>query len=238
MIIQILSDLFEEGYQKREKYSLLSPFFAGANVAFRSVALSQIGPYDENCSSGEDQDVCLRMANAGWELYFEPKAKVRHKNRLTLRAFVRQWFNYGFHHPYLFKKYHSKGLRIYRTSSKREKGAIYKSFLNTRFPFSILVFFTPFLAMHLLLALTILFAVVGLDIPAIIGGVGTFAIAVFYFKSDIDWRNILRTSQFVFLRYVGNLALLLGGFSGGAKVGTLYISATFDAKDKSSSFHH
>ena len=43
MIIQILSNLFEEGYLPRESYTSLSPFFAGANVAFRKKALEQIG---------------------------------------------------------------------------------------------------------------------------------------------------------------------------------------------------
>ena len=43
MIIQILSNLFEEGYVSRENYTSLSPFFAGANVAFRKKALDQVG---------------------------------------------------------------------------------------------------------------------------------------------------------------------------------------------------
>ncbi len=122
MIIQILSNLFEEGYL--QKYSLLSPFFAGANVAFRTQALSQAGLYDVNCHSGEDQDMCLRIAKAGWELYFEPKAIVRHKNAMTLRTFVRKWFDYGFHHPYIFKKHSPKSLKIYRTGKRSEEESI------------------------------------------------------------------------------------------------------------------
>lgn len=230
MIIQILSQLFEEGYLKGEEYSLLSPFFTGGNVAFRREALSQVGPYDENCRSGEDQDICLRIANAGWDLYFEPKALVKHKNKMTVREFIRKWFNYGFHHPYIFKKYSSKGLKIYRTSKRGEKGSLYKCLLSKRFPFHILVFLTPFLTIHILLALTILFIIIGLYIPAIIGGLSTLAIAASYFKADIDWKNVLQTGVFIFLRYAANLALLLGGFLGGAKSGVLYISSTLDCK--------
>jgi len=228
MIIQILSNLIDEGYLKREQYSLLSPFFAGANVAFRSEALKQVGAYDENCNSGEDQDICFRIANAGWELYFEPKAAVRHKNRMVLRAFIRQWFNYGFHHPYLFIKHNYKGLRIYRTSSRREEGVLYRSLFSMRFPFSILVFLTPFLAMHFLLVLAVLFAAIGLSIPAIVFGALTVAVALFYFRLDMDWRSPRQTLEFVFLRYTANLALIAGGFLGGVKVGMLYIGATFD----------
>jgi hypothetical protein len=97
-----------------------------------------------------------------------------------------------------------------------------------RFPFNIHIFLTRFLGMHIFLALAIVFAIIGLYIPAIIGGVITLAVAAFYFKSDLSTKNILRGITFVFLRYAANLALLLGGFLGGAKLGMLYISATFD----------
>lgn len=230
MIIQILSNLIEEGYLKREDYSLLSPFFAGANVAFRREALRQVGTYDENCSSGEDQDICFRIANAGWELYFEPRAVVRHKNRMALRAFVRQWFNYGFHHPYLFLKHSYKGLRIYRASSGREEGVLYRSLFNMRFPFGILVFLTPFLAMHFFALLAIVLAAIGLSIPAIVCGALTIAVALFYFRLDMNRRRLRQTVIFVFLRYVANLALIAGGFLGGSKLKILYIGATFDYK--------
>ncbi len=226
MIIQILSNLFEEGYLKAEEYNLLCPFFSGDNVAFRRQALSQAGPYDGNCYSGEDQDMCLRIASAGWDLYFEPKAIIRHKNEMTLRQFIRKWFNYGFHHPYIFKKHGSKGLQIYRTSKQNKKGSNYRCLFDKRFPFHILIFLTPFLTMHVFLTLTILLVLIGLYIPAIIGGLITLTIISFYFKSDVNIRNVLQTGVFIFLRYAANLALLLGGFLGGAKLGMLYVSAT------------
>ena len=199
-------------------------------MAFRSRALRQIGAYDENCNSGEDQDMCFRLAKAGWELYFEPKAIVRHKARTTLRAFARQWFNYGFHHPYLFKKHYSRGLRVYRTGNIRTKGAIYRCVFSMRFPFPISVFLTLFLAMHILLALAILFAAIGLYIPAIIVGLAALSVGAYYFKSDINFRDPLQTVAFIFFRYAANLALLMGGLLGGIKLRTLYISATFDYK--------
>ena len=68
MIIQILCNVFEKGYQTRERDAWISPFFAGANVAFRRHALKEVGPYDERCTTGEDRDISLRMADAGWEL--------------------------------------------------------------------------------------------------------------------------------------------------------------------------
>lgn len=230
MIIQILSNMIDEGYLKREQYTLLSPFFAGANVAFRREALQQAGDYDENCNSGEDQDICLRLASAGWELYFEPKAVVSHKNRLTLRAFVRQWYNYGFHHPYLFFKHNYGGLRIYRNSGSRSKGTLYSKLFSMRFPFPAMVFITPFLTMHFTLLLAVVLAALGFYIPAIVFGAITAVLAGFYFRFDLNLRAPWRTPVFVPLRYLANLALIGGGFLGGLKLKMLYIGATFDYK--------
>jgi len=97
MIIQILSNLCDEGYltTNNKKYGFTSPFFSGANVAFRREVFEQIGLYDENCATGEDHDICLRAANAGWDLYFQPKAVVKHRNKETLRGFIGKWFHYG-----------------------------------------------------------------------------------------------------------------------------------------------
>lgn len=95
-------------------------------------------------------------------------------------------------------------------------------------PFNIHIFLTPFLTMHLLLVLTVLLAIIGVYIPAAVGGLITLTIAAFYFRWDINRKNILQSIAFIFLRYAANLALLLGGFLGGAKLRMLYISATFD----------
>ena len=225
MIIQILSSLFEEGYLK--DYNILSPFFAGANVAFRRQTLRELGSYNEECLTGEDHDMCLRIASAGWGLYFTPGAIVRHKNKMSLRSFARKWFDYGFYHPYLFKKHAAKGLRLYMASRRRKGQSPQRSLLGVKFPFDVHIFLTSFLIMHLILALSIVLAVVGLPIPAGIGGVIALAMMVLYFRSDVS-RNVFRTAAFIFFRYAANVALMLGGLLGGARLRMFYISATFD----------
>ncbi len=230
MIIQVLCNLFEEGYQRREGDSSSSPFFAGANVAFRRQALDQIGAYDESCTTGEDQDMWLRVTAARWEAYFEPRAAVRHKNRLSVRSLIRQWFRYGYHHPYVTRKHGSRGVRVYRRSSTKRKGAVYDCLLTARFPVDATIFLTTFLWMHAFFALAVLFAALILEIPAIAMGVLALVLAVRYFRSDIDMRHPLQAVSFVFLRYTANLALLLGGLLGGMRLGMLYVSPTFDYK--------
>ena len=170
------------------------------------------------------------MANAGWEIYFEPRARVGHKNRLTPRSLVRQWFGYGFHHPYVAAKHSSRRLRVYRPAFGGRTSAIYRSLFSTRFPVHISLFLTPFLTMHLLAVLAVILAVLGQHVTAAVFGGITLAVALGYFRSDILRRNVLRAATFVALRYLANLALLVGGLLGGARLGMLYVGATFDYK--------
>ncbi len=230
MIIQILANLIDEGYLKKENQNVVSPFFAGTNVAFRKQAITQLGPYDEYCRSGEDQDICLRLANTRWEQYYEPKSIVRHKNKMSFRVFTRKWLTYGFYHPYLFRKHGSKGLKIYKANQKSKDQSIYTCLLDTKFPFHIWIFVTPFLTMHILFLLTILLLLAGLNILAFTCGFITLIVAVRYFWLDIKRKNVLQGMAFVSLRYIANLALWLGGFTGGIKFKMLYISGTLDYK--------
>lgn len=230
MIVQILCNLFEEGYQRTHADSFIAPFFPGSNVAFRRQALSDAGPYDRRCRTGEDQDMFLRVAKAGWEVYFEPRALVRHKNRLTLRALLRQWFNYGANHPYVTGKHNTRGLRIYRPRSGRRRGPIYRPLLELRCPIFASIFLTEFLIIHVLGALAILFAAIGLQVPAIVFGAGTLAVALKYFRRDMDVREPVRSCSFVFIRYLANLALIAAGLWGGLKMRMLYIGPTFDCR--------
>jgi GT2 family glycosyltransferase len=228
MIIQTFANLLDEGYLPHETYTALSPFFAGANVAYRKEVLKQVGQYDINCFSGEDQDMCLRIASEGWDLYFEPKAKVNHKNKMSLRALLRKWYDHGFHHAYIFKKYNSGRFSIYRTSRKSNNSSLYKTIIDFKCPFDIHFFITPFLTMHILLALVLIFAAVSLNILALVELFLLIIRAFFYFKNDLSIRNILQGISFVFLRYTINLALIIGGFLGGLKSRMLYIGTTFD----------
>ena len=208
MIIQILSNLVDEGYVNRDGYCFTSPFFAGANVAFRRDALLGVGDYDSNCLTGEDHDMCLRVSQAGWGLYFEPRARVRHKNRLTLRSLIRQWFGYGFHHPYLVRKHTPKGLRLYRHGRDASSGSLYRPLVKAPFPFRVSVFLTPYLTMHLLLTLAIVLAAMGLHMPAIVVGALMVAEGVRVFRSDLSARGIVQSGKFILLQQDEQLLLL------------------------------
>lgn len=235
MIIQTLSNLCDEGYLDKKERSLISPFFSGSNVAFRRSVFEHIGVYDESCASGEDQDISIRAADSQWELYFQPKARVGHKCRQTVKAFIKQWYRYGLHHPYIFKKHSSKSLTLYIRKKKVRKGILYKRTLHKKgFPLHAVIFVGPFLTMNLFLALTVLTIFLGLGTPPIVLGAITFVLGIVYFAPDVEIKSPLRSVKFVFLRYAANLALLTGGFLGGAKLKMLYIGGTLDYRTQGS----
>jgi GT2 family glycosyltransferase len=228
MIIQILSKVLNEGYLNRSSYDITSPFFAGANVAFRRQALSEAGFYDNNCMSGEDQDICFRIAQKGYELFFEPKAVVLHKNEMSLRLFARRWYNYGLHHPYLFKKHSEKGLLIFVPKPGRKEQSLYHRLFSAKMPLTAIIFLTPFLIMHILAAMTIISFILGLTSLAIVSLSMFIVVAIYHFKADIKRKNIFKALVYVFLRYTANLALWAGGFLGGLKTGMIYSSGSLD----------
>lgn len=231
MIIQVLANLCDEGYLEKEENSLTSLFFSGSNVAFRREVFQQIGLYDTNCATGEDQDISIRINNTEWELYFQPKAVVGHKCRTSVKAFIKQWYRYGLHHPYIFKKHNPESLIVYQRKRESKKGVLYRRILYTKgFPLHALIFISPFLIMNLFLVLTILTVLLGLNTPSIILGSITFILGIYYFMPDIEIKHLLRTIRFIFLRYMANLALLIGGLLGGAKLKMIYISGTLDYK--------
>ena len=231
MIIQVLANLCDEGYLGKEENSLTSLFFSGSNVAFRREVFQEIGLYDTNCSTGEDQDISIRINNTEWELYFQPKAVVGHKCRTNVKAFIKQWYRYGLHHPYIFKKHNSKSLSLFQRKRGGEKGTLYRRiFCKKGFPLDTLIFVSPFLIMNMFLLLTILTIILGLNSPSIALAAITFILGIYYFMPDIEIKHPWQAAKFVFLRYMANLALLMGGLRGGVKHRMVYISGTLDYK--------
>ena len=235
MVIQILTDFFEEGYLKKNQDSLISLFFPGSNVAFRRKVFEDVGLYDINCVTGEDQDICIRVANSAWERYYQPKAVVGHKSRQTAKAFLKQWYRYGLYHPYVFKKHNSKSLMVYLKKRRAKKGILYERAIYKKpFPLFVLIFITPFLIMNMFLLLTVLSVLLGFNILSIILGLVTLGIGICYFRPDMAIKRPWRTVKFILLRYLVNLAILVGGFLGGAKSKMMYICPTFDYRKRGS----
>ncbi|MFD4351404.1 mycofactocin biosynthesis glycosyltransferase MftF [Nocardia sp. NPDC058518] len=66
-----------------------------AALVVRRAALIAIGGFDEKLRFGEDVDLVWRLVDSGWLVRYQPDAVVRHQPRETLRAWLRQRFDYG-----------------------------------------------------------------------------------------------------------------------------------------------
>jgi glycosyltransferase involved in cell wall biosynthesis len=75
------------------------------NVMYRKKALFEAGLFDEKLWPGEDVDIDLKITRLGYDLYFNPRANVRHYRPKTQRAFSRMMRRYGWAQAYLVKKY-------------------------------------------------------------------------------------------------------------------------------------
>jgi GT2 family glycosyltransferase len=77
------------------KYNIprLISFATGCAVLLRSAALSEVGLFDETLFMyHEDADLSYRLKAAGWELVYEPRAIVWHKEAWTTRRTIgRSW---------------------------------------------------------------------------------------------------------------------------------------------------
>lgn len=68
------------------------------NLLIERRVLERCGGFDERFprAAGEDSELCLRLRNAGYTLYCEPRATVLHQhNRRDLRGMLRHLYGYG-----------------------------------------------------------------------------------------------------------------------------------------------
>ncbi len=76
-------------------------FGTGANMAFRTAVLRELGGFDEALGAGspagggEDLDVFVRVIRAGFAIAYEPQALVWHHHRADVDALRRQMRSYG-----------------------------------------------------------------------------------------------------------------------------------------------
>lgn len=72
-------------------------FFTSNNIAFPTEALRRLGGFDTTfpLAAGEDRELCDRWVHYGFRFEYVPEALVHHAHSLSMKAFLRQHFNYG-----------------------------------------------------------------------------------------------------------------------------------------------
>jgi cellulose synthase/poly-beta-1,6-N-acetylglucosamine synthase-like glycosyltransferase len=228
MIIQILSELKEEGYLSKGRHPTVAPFFACANVAFRRHALQEIDGFDPKCITGEDCDICARLSAGEWELYTRREAIVSHRNPSSLRHLFRNWYGYGRYHPYVFAKHNERAVEIYMRLLQPLDGERYICLFYKRSRLPVVLFLTKFLMLHMALLATGAAWLLGLTAAGSVGLILTTILAVSYAWPDLGRSGLLLGSAFTVIRYVADMALFIGAFIGGLRQKMFYFSATVD----------
>ena len=68
----------------------------GCNMSFRKAGLQAVGGFDTQFRiAGDDVDLCWRLQERGRTLGFHPAAMVWHHPRNSVRAYLKQQYNYG-----------------------------------------------------------------------------------------------------------------------------------------------
>jgi GT2 family glycosyltransferase len=86
-------------------YDKNRPYAITANLLVRRAAWDSIGGFVEGVRSGGDTDFCWRLQAAGWRLGYRPAARVVHRNRESLAAFVGVMGRYAAGRAWLRRRY-------------------------------------------------------------------------------------------------------------------------------------
>jgi GT2 family glycosyltransferase len=100
----------------QERYVREGGVAASANLGIRRAAFEAVGGYDAAFHHGEDTDLCLRAADAGFELAYCAGAEVSHPAAASLRGVVRRGFENGASAARLARRYPGRAGRRYWTS--------------------------------------------------------------------------------------------------------------------------
>ncbi|MDO9545359.1 MAG: glycosyltransferase [Pelolinea sp.] len=67
----------------------------GVNVSYKREVLQKVGVQDETLFRGEDVDFNWRVKKMDYEIYYDPRIKVIHHHRPTLKGLMNQFYMYG-----------------------------------------------------------------------------------------------------------------------------------------------
>ena len=186
--------------------------------------LEQLGEYDEDCNPGEDADLCVRAARAGWAQYFERSAYVHHEARHDLKALIRQWIWYARGSSPFFFKLQSQRLEVYLDWELTPKMYQYRRVLAARrFPVPAMLFISPFPVLNCSALGAIIAAAAGVPIAAFILGLLTLLCVLSLFKKS-PLRRLAAKDVAVYsvMAYVINLTCMLASIYAGLRKGRVF----------------
>ncbi len=213
-------------YPREVNGSQTCPFFATANVAVSKKAALAVDNHFWDEITAEDVDFSLRISKAGFKLFFQPSAVVKHMHRASLNQFCRQVWGYGFGHPLAIKT-HAKRVFEFRLQLWGEHSLIIP------FPFQTMFYWGDFHFMHLFFVWALVKTLMGIHTGMVwekdvllLWGLFIF----FFLKYFLPVLKIQPASDFLlwaWIRYRSNLAMFMGGLKGTLKFKRLYIELSW-----------
>ena len=203
-----------------------SPFFATANAAVSKVAANAIGREFWHEITSEDVDFSLRILKAGYKLYYKPSAIVDHMHRVTLAAYCKQLYGYGFGHPLAVQKHAKNVLEMQLQYTPR--------YLTLAIPFPIkgIIYFGDFHFMHAFGLAFLVKLILGLAAGNLSSWLAVWAALFFYFtyryfRPTLKLRPRGKLLTWCRIRYLSNWALMKGGFVGARTFGVVYLESSW-----------
>jgi cellulose synthase/poly-beta-1,6-N-acetylglucosamine synthase-like glycosyltransferase len=224
MMIPILKDYYAAGYLPNPGPKAIPPYLPNVNLAVRRELFNEVGGYDEACAAGEDADLCVRAARAGWAQFFDPAAVTYHEPRPNLRSLLRQWVWYAQGGSHFFFKEQEKRLEIFLNWELTPKMYRYRRVLATRFfPIPAMVFLSPFPLWHLLALLALLLLAAGFPATAVLLMLFNLLLLGRLFLQSplkrLSWREL---SRYAAVAYLINWTCLLASLHAGLKKRRLF----------------
>ncbi|MDP3730503.1 MAG: glycosyltransferase family 2 protein, partial [Candidatus Omnitrophota bacterium] len=203
-----------------------SPFFATANAAVSKEAADAIGREFWHEITSEDVDFSLRILKKGFKLYYKPSAIVDHMHRVTLQAYCKQLYGYGFGHPLAVLKHAKKVVEIQLQYTPN-----YITFVIPS-PVIGIIYIGDYHFMHLFgmafvvnLSQTIFTRVLTAWLPI---WAALFVFFLYkYFKPMFKLTPRSKFFTWAKIRYVSNWSLMKGGFKGGRTFGVIYLESSW-----------
>lgn len=186
------------GFRERKEATGLNllQFPAGCNMAFRRQALEKINFFDERIRYGfEDLDPVEQLGSRGFRIVLDPDVFIWHKHRTSLKALLKQHFNYGRGGALII---------IYRRGSRLARWLTTYLF-STTFAISLLVMMVAtWLILNHMLPIQLIYRL----------GLAAFMIVMaFYIKTAIQTHSLRKLILYPALDFIRGFFFTLGGIT-------------------------
>ncbi len=203
---------------------------SNGNLSLRKKAVTDIGLYDQTCTTSEDLDMLATMLSSSWRTVFSDQMVVHHRPRRTFSALLSQCWLYGQYVPYVLQKF-NKGqwqiLRVREVPNGQFSDSPADTILHwANMPGTIRIYFSSFLLFHLFLATALICLLTKLPILA----AATSLISLFFLldhtKADFRQGLSMSSMKVAALRYVLLVTYFWSHLASGIPQFTLYIPNT------------